>query len=37
LVITYRFDPPDGRAEVRVGLVGNERTSEEFPKERKRL
>jgi chromosome segregation ATPase len=36
VVITYRFSPPDDRAEVAVGVVGNERNSEEFPKERKK-
>jgi site-specific DNA recombinase len=36
VMITYRFGPPDGRAEVGAGVVGNERNSEEFPKERKK-
>jgi chromosome segregation ATPase len=37
LVITYRFGPPDGRAELEAGVVGNGRNSEEFPKEPKKL
>jgi chromosome segregation ATPase len=37
VVITYRFGPPDDRAEVEAGVVGNVRNSEEFPKERKKL
>jgi site-specific DNA recombinase len=37
VVITYRFGPPDDRAEVEAGVVGNVRNSEEFPKERKQL
>ncbi len=37
VVITYRFGPPDDRAEVEAGVVGNERNSEGFPKEQKRL
>ena len=37
VVITYRFSPPDDRAEVEVGVLSNGRNSEEFPKERKKL
>jgi hypothetical protein len=37
VVITYRFGPPEDRAEVEAGVVGNGRNSEEFPKERKKL
>jgi hypothetical protein len=37
VVITYRFGPPGGRAELEAGVVGNGRNSEEFPKERKKL
>ena len=37
VVITYRFGPPDGRAELEAGVVGNGRNSEEFPKECKKL
>ncbi len=37
VVITYRFGPPDDRAEVEAGVVGNERNTEGFPKEQKRL
>jgi hypothetical protein len=37
VVITYRFGPPGGRAELEAGVVGNGRNSEEFPKEPKKL
>ena len=37
VVITYRFSPPDDRAEVEVGVLSNGRNSEEFPKEREKL
>jgi hypothetical protein len=37
VVITYRFSPPDDSAEVGVGVLGNGRNSEEFPKGRKNL
>jgi hypothetical protein len=37
VVITYRFEPPDDRAELEAGVVGNERNSEEFPREREKL
>jgi len=37
VVITYRFEPPDDRAELEAGVVGNERNSEEFPKEQEKL
>ena len=37
VVITYRFGPPDDRAEAEAAVVGNVRNSEEFPKGRKKL
>lgn len=36
-VITYRFGSPNERAGVGTSVVGNERNTEEFPKERKKL
>jgi hypothetical protein len=36
VVITYRFGPPDDRSGVEAGVAGNERNSEEFPKERRK-
>jgi site-specific DNA recombinase len=36
VVITYRFSPPDDRAEVEASVLSNGRNSEEFPKERKK-
>jgi hypothetical protein len=36
VVITYRFGLPDDRAEVGASVVGSERNSEEFPKERRK-